>query len=863
MIDSLNTARLPVNWLRGTLVALTFLAAPGWSAEITWMEMAQNWKITSQENILLLFLLLLSISFIFIIRLNRKLERTQAALETELKERIRIEEELKRSEEKYRSLMDNLPIGVYRNRPGEEGSFIEVNNAILKIFGFQSKEEALDFHFSELYQDPQDYLQIDKKISQNGYAKNEVLKMVRRDGEQIYCSLTAKAIQDSQGDFLYFDGTLQDITERIKSEEEIRKLSYAVEQSPSMIIITDIQGHIEYVNPKFLEVSGYSEEDVLGQNPRLFKGGRTLPEIYIQFWETITTGGEWRGEFLNKKKNGDEFWVFTSTSSIKDSQGNIQHYIALQEDITLRKIKEAELQEAKKAAEEANKAKSQFLAKMSHELRAPLNAIIGYSEMLTEEAQDLQQDEFIPDLEKIRSAGKHLLSLINDILDLSKIEAGKMTLYLEKFDIGSMLQDVVSTSKPLLDKNQNQLVEDYTENLGSMFADVTKIRQILFNLLSNASKFTEKGTIHLEVYPEGEASSRMICFKVTDTGIGMSPDQLSHLFGDFVQADTSTTRKYGGTGLGLSISKRFCEMMGGSISVESGLEKGSVFTAKIPVEVNNPEAEIKIEPVKKTELKTAVTSKDKTTRKKDTILVIDDDPVMQDIMRRTLQKDGFQVVSALNGEEGLRLARELHPMAITLDVMMPNMDGWSVLTVLKSDINCQNIPVIMLSIVDDKNMGYALGANDYLTKPVDKEQVLRLLNQFRPEGKGTGIIMVVEDDAPTRELISRTIRKEGYATLEAENGLKALETLSLNLPDLILLDLMMPEMDGFEFLSEMHKNNQWADIPVVVITAKELTRDEFEYLQKTVTNIIQKGGYSQEELLSEIQHRLKTISQED
>ncbi len=863
MIYSLNTTRLPVNWLRGTLVSLTFLTAPGWSAEITWMEMAQNWKITSQENILLLFLLLLSISFIFIIRLNRKLERTQAALETELKERIRIEEELKRSEEKYRSLMDNLPIGVYRNRPGEEGSFIEVNNAILKIFGFQSREEALGIHFSELYQDPLDYLQIDKKISQNGYAKNEVLKMVRRDGERIYCSLTAKAIQDSQGDFLYYDGTLQDITERIKSEEEIQKLSYAVEQSPSMIVITDIQGNIEYVNPKFLEVSGYSEEEVLGQNPRLFKGGRTLPDIYIQFWETITTGGEWRGEFLNKKKNGDEFWVFTSTSSIRDSQGNIQHYIALQEDITLRKIKEAELQEAKKAAEEANKAKSQFLAKMSHELRTPLNAIIGYSEMLTEEAQDLQQDEFIPDLEKIRSAGKHLLSLINDILDLSKIEAGKMTLYLEKFDIGSMLQDVVSTSKPLLDKNQNQLVEDYTENLGSMFADVTKIRQILFNLLSNASKFTEKGTIHLEVYPEGEASSRMICFKVTDTGIGMSPDQLSHLFGDFVQADTSTTRKYGGTGLGLSISKRFCEMMGGGIFVESGLEKGSVFTAKIPVEVNNPEAEIKTEPVKKTELKTTPTSKDKTTRKKDTILVIDDDPVMQDIMRRTLQKDGFQVVSALNGEEGLRLARELQPMAITLDVMMPNMDGWSVLTVLKSDINCQNIPVIMLSIVDDKNMGYALGANDYLTKPVDKEQVLRLLNQFRTEGKGTGIIMVVEDDAPTRELISRTIRKEGYATLEAENGLKALETLSLNLPDLILLDLMMPEMDGFEFLSEMHKNNQWSDIPVVVITAKELTRDEFEYLQKTVTNIIQKGGYSQDELLREIQHRLKTISQED
>jgi PAS domain S-box-containing protein len=854
---------IPLQRLRGALFSLFLLSViPAWPAEAALSETMQYWKISSQETVMLGFLLLLAVSFFYIVKLNQKLVNTQAALEKELKERIKTQKELAASEEKYRTLMDNLPIGVYRNYPGEEGTFIEVNNAIVKIFEYPSREEVMNIKFADLYQKKEDYLKIDELIRQNGYAKNEIVKLARKDGTPIYCSLTAKAVKDGQGQILFYDGIIQDITERIKAENEIRKLSYAVEQSPSMTIITDTLGNIVYVNPKFLEVTGYTREEVIGQNPRFLKGGKVSPGTYVEFWNTIARGGEWRGEFLNKKKNGEVYWVSTATSSIKDENGEIQFYIALQEDITQRKAWEAELQEAKKAAEEANKAKSQFLAKMSHELRTPLNAIIGYSEMLTEEAQDLHQEDFIPDLEKIRAAGKHLLALINDILDLSKIEAGKMGLYLEKFNINTMLHDVVSTSKPLFDKNQNQLVEQYEEGLGEMFADVTKIRQILFNLLSNASKFTDKGTITLKAFAEGEGADKKICFRVSDTGIGMTQEQIANLFRDFVQADTSTTRKYGGTGLGLSISKRFCEMMGGNISVESEMGKGSAFTARIPVEVINPEVESPKEAMPPPATKPAEPPQPDIAGKKDTILVIDDDPVMQDIMRRTLQKDGFHVVSALSGEEGIRLAKEIQPMAITLDVMMPNMDGWSVLTVLKSEALCQNIPVIMLSIVDDKSMGYALGADDYLTKPVDKEQVIRVLNQFRTRGKDTGKILVVEDDLSTRELLCRTISKEGYLTTDAENGVKALEALQKEIPDLILLDLMMPVMDGFQFLAEMKKNSQWATIPVVVITAKELTQAEFKYLKETATNIIQKGGYTQEELLSEIQFRLKSISKE-
>jgi signal transduction histidine kinase/DNA-binding response OmpR family regulator len=510
-----------------------------------------------------------------------------------------------------------------------------------------------------------------------------------------------------------------------------------------------------------------------------------------------------------------------------------------------------ELVTARDQALDANKAKSTFLANMSHELRTPLNAIIGYSELIEEECEETGQDDFVPDLKKIQSAANHLLSLINDILDLSKIEAGKMDLYLEMIEIPRMVNDVVTTITPMIEKNSNTLRVDCPPQIGAINADLTKLRQVMFNLLSNASKFTKEGEIRLECERKTRPDGDWVVFRVSDTGIGMNDEQLGRLFQDFTQADSSTTRKYGGTGLGLAISRRFCQMMGGDITVTSEVEKGSTFTVTLPANAPAPEMEVYLPSLAKlTSIPEGAT----------TVLVIDDDAVVREVVSRFLNKEGFRVEAAASGEAGLRMARELMPDIITLDVMMPGMDGWSVLSTLKADPELSTIPVIMMSIVSDKNLGFALGASDYLTKPIDRDRLVGVLRKFECEAKGCKVL-VVEDDPAAREVLSRAVQREGWEVCEAENGRIALELLANETPDIILLDLMMPEMDGFEFLTELRKEPTFAEIPVVVITAMSLTNDDREKLNQQVQRIIQKGSYSHEELLTEVQKLVLRVTE--
>ena len=519
---------------------------------------------------------------------------------------------------------------------------------------------------------------------------------------------------------------------------------------------------------------------------------------------------------------------------------------------------------ARDDAEAANRTKSAFLANMSHELRTPMNAIIGYSEMLAEDAEDAGVAEFIPDLNKIQSAGKHLLSLINDILDLSKIESGKMTVYLEAFDVKSLVEDVAATVKPLLAKNSNQLVMDIEPGLGAMTSDLTKVRQTLFNLLSNASKFTENGTITLSAHVIKNGVSANVSFTVTDTGIGMTPEQCGKLFQAFSQADASTTRKYGGTGLGLAISRRFCQILGGDITVTSTPGTGSTFTVLLPLQ--SVDASSDTPPAVTNETSTAVavgmSSAASTGAARGVIVVIDDDANVRHLMERFLTREGFTVHTAADGASGIELVRIHKPMAVTSDIMMPGLDGWSVLSAIKGDPETADIPVIMVTMGDTQELGFALGAFDFLSKPLDRNQLLKALERINLPTSGETEILVVEDDRDTRELLQRTLEREGWTVKTAIDGIDATEYLgrAARIPDLILLDLMMPRLDGFGVLDAIRNNPLWAMIPVVVLTAKDLTIDERLLLSQSSAAILEKGAVPPSEVLDHLRSQLSFIT---
>jgi hypothetical protein len=448
------------------------------------------------------------------------------------------------------------------------------------------------------------------------------------------------------------------------------------------------------------------------------------------------------------------------------------------------------------------------------------------------------------DLGKIQDAGKHLLGLIDNILDLSKIEAGKMTLYLETFELRAMIDSVAATVTPLAKKTGNALVVNCADEVDTIHSDLTKVRQTLFNLLSNACKFTRNGTITLTALRHTNEAGDWMEFQVHDTGIGMTPDQQAKVFEAFTQADDSTTRTYGGTGLGLAITKRFCRLMGGDVTLTSEAGKGTTFTVRLPA-VTRAVSDTAVSAAEKRSEGPRVTEPEHAP----IVLVVDDDPNARELLSRHLQRGGYAVRMAANGEEAMLLARTLRPDVVTLDVLMPQMDGWAVLSAMKEDAALAEIPVIMATIVDNQSIGFSLGAADYLIKPIDRDRLVHAVEKCCPRGAARHVL-IVEDDAPTSELMARALRQIDCTVTQAENGRVGLERLNETLPDAILLDLMMPEMDGFEFIAQVRAKCHWRDIPIIVVTAKTLTAEDLARLNGQVQHLVHKGEYSGKTVLA-------------
>ena len=658
---------------------------------------------------------------------------------------------------------------------------------------------------------------------------------------------------------------MEDVTEKRRAQHLLEQIeAYAqdvVDTVREPLLILDSSLRVHSANGAFYQTFHVSAEET--ENQLIYELGNgqwDIPDLRTLLEDIVPTSS-----VFNDFELEHDFPVIGRRVMLLNArklrQGSHAELLVLaMEDVTERRRAEGEVATAKEAAETANRTKSLFLANMSHELRTPLNAILGFSEMLQEEAVERDLQDFSVDLQKISTAGKHLLGLINDILDLSKIEAGKMELHLEAFSISTLIAEVATTIEMQVAKNGNKLQIICAPDVGIMRADLSKVRQGLFNLVSNAAKFTHDGKIKIEAERQLMDGSDWIVFRVSDTGIGLTAEQIVRLFQSFTQADASTTRKFGGTGLGLALTRRFCQMMSGDVTVHSVPGEGSVFTIKLPATVLE---QVAVEPealIEDRRLAPAVpdliaTDGEPVPPPRTCVLVIDDDPLQRDLMHRYLRKEGFTVCTATGGAQGLRLARQLLPAAITLDVMMPEVDGWSVLSELKGDALLSEIPVIMLTMVDDPERGFTLGASEYVTKPVNRRRLSQILKKYtclRPPCP----VLVIDDEASSRSLMRAMLEKEGWIVSEAGNGIEALESMTRERPRLICLDLMMPEMDGFAFAAEVRRHKEWRTIPIVVVTSQDLTSEDRRRLNGNVEKILRKDGDSRETLLEQVRDLL-------
>jgi PAS domain S-box-containing protein len=708
-----------------------------------------------------------------------------------------------------------------------EGKILQANDAVSELLGFRP-DELIEQSLSKFIsaEETREFTAALREVVAKGVTRDARLNPRSASGETIPTTLNASALRDATGTVIGAIGILRDMRELDKARAYAESL---IKNAPDPVFVSDLEGKILQANDAVSELLGFRRAELIEQSLSRFISAEETREFTAALREVVANGVTRNARLNPRSASGETIPTTLNASALRDPGGRVIGAIGILRDMR-------ELDKAREAAEIANRAKSQFLANMSHELRTPLNAIILYTELLRDEATDRKLDDFLPDLKKIHGAAKHLLTLINDVLDLSRIESGKLELHPETFDVEAVVRDVITTIEPLAQKNANALEVRCPAGVGSMHADLTKVRQSLFNLLSNACKFTEGGTVRLEVGRDGAGG--WLTFRVTDTGIGMTAEHLGKLFKPFSQVDPSATRRFGGSGLGLVITRHFCQAMGGDIAVESQPGVGSTFTIRLPAGAGEAGSAAPPPP--------AAAGRPRG----DTVLVIDDDPATREVLGQYLTRQGLRVEAAAGGEEGLALARRLRPVAITLDVVMPGMDGWAVLAALKADPGLADIPVVLLTMLDDRNKGFRLGAADYLVKPVDRDRLSAVLRRHHLDPAARRVL-VVDDDDDLRRRLRRLLEKDGWAVDEAADGREALDRLAAR-PSLVLLDLLMPRMDGFEFLARLRERDEARSVPVIVLTAKDLSAADHARLRGSIEAVHQKGSLGAEQLLAEV-----------
>lgn len=631
---------------------------------------------------------------------------------------------------------------------------------------------------------------------------------------------------------------VSDVTARRRAERRLLdselRFRTLTETSAAIIWSASTTGTFDRSQARWAAFTGQAEAEYRGLGWLNAVHAEDQAETQTSWRHALATHAPYGVEHRVRRADGTWRFMAAMAVPILDQGGALREWVGTHTDITERKLAEAELSAAKEAAEASNRAKSAFLANMSHELRTPLSAVIGYSEMMEEEIEELGDKTLLADIGKIKSNARHLLGLINDVLDLSKIEANKMETYVEDVEVATVASEVASTVDSLVKRKNNTLAIELGDALGTMRTDVVKLRQCLLNLLSNAAKFTSDGRITLIVERTDPGPDASLRFKVRDSGIGMSPEQTARLFQRFVQADETTTRKYGGTGLGLAISRAFSRLLGGDITVESTIGEGTTFILTLPAVIPEaPPSDLEPDIV-------PAGSADQASR--EIVLVIDDDSAQRDLIVRFLDRQGFTAKTAPDGPTGLAMAKQIKPRAILLDVMMPQMDGWQVLNAIKHDQEIGSIPVVMVTFMADKGLSRALGAADHVAKPVAWDQLAGIMDSLRGPG---GDILVVDDDPDLRSRLRTVLERQGWTVQEAANGEEALRHVLHSPPRAILLDLTMPVMDGFTFLHTLRRSPGHEEIPVIVFSARDISETERRDLREANTVLSKTVGLRQ------------------